>query len=93
MAKRANTTQKLTAAAQLSTPAPKRPQDSPGMQKKSYVLTPEIVRRVAEQAEAHGVGVGEMARYLLTFAMDQIDSGVHEIPVEVEVVEKRSLGV
>jgi hypothetical protein len=59
--------------------------------RKTYLMTDELIRRIETQAKRKGVGVNEMNRYLLTLALDMVESGKHEIPVQT--VEKHTLGV
>lgn len=59
--------------------------------RKTYLMTDELIRRIETQARQAGVGVNEMNRYLLTMALDLVESGKHEIPVQT--VEKHTLGV
>lgn len=73
--------------------ADETPEDLDAMKRKTYLLTPRIIRRVERMAEAHGVGINELARYLLTWALGQHESGEAELPVRTETVEKRSLDV
>ena len=59
--------------------------------RKTYLMTDELIRRIETQAKRRGVGVNEMNRYLLTLALDLVESGKHEI--SVQTVEKHTLGV
>lgn len=59
--------------------------------RKTYLMTDELIRRIEVQAKRKGVGVNEMNRYLLTLALDLVESGKHEI--SVQTVEKHTLGV
>jgi hypothetical protein len=59
--------------------------------RKTYLMTDELIRRIETQAKQTGVGVNEMNRYLLTLALDLVESGNHKIPVHT--VEKHTLGV
>lgn len=52
--------------------------------RKTYLVTPELVKRVKETAKREQVGQNELLRYLLTWALDELDAGRHEIPIEVE---------
>ena len=64
---------------------------APRLIRKTYLMTDELIRRVQMQAEAAGVGVNEMNRYLLTVALEQVEGGQHEI--QVTTVTRRTLGV
>jgi hypothetical protein len=59
--------------------------------RKTYLITDDLIQRIERQAKKTGVGVNEMNRYLLTLALDLVESGKHEIPVQT--VEKHTLGV
>lgn len=59
--------------------------------RKTYLMTDELIRRIETQAKRKGVGVNEMNRYLLTLALDLVESGQHEI--SVQTIEKHTLGV
>jgi len=65
--------------------------NSPRLMRKTYLMTDDLIRRVERQAEAAGVGINEMNRYLLTVALDLVESGQHEI--QVTTVTRRTLGV
>ena len=76
-------------AAEQAAAAPS--ETSPRLMRKTYLMTDVLVRRVERQAEAAGVGINEMNRYLLTVALDLVESGQHEI--QVTTVTRRTLGV
>lgn len=77
------------AAAERAAAAPS--ETSPRLMRKTYLMTDDLIRRVERQAEAAGVGINEMNRYLLTVALDLVESGQHEI--QVTTVTRRTLGV
>lgn len=77
------------AAAERAAAAPS--ETSPRLMRKTYLMTDDLIRRVERQAEAAGVGINEMNRYLLTVALDMVESGQHEI--QVTTVTRRTLGV
>ncbi len=77
------------AAAEQAAAAPS--ETSPRLMRKTYLMTDDLIRRVERQAEAAGVGINEMNRYLLTVALDLVESGQHEI--QVTTVTRRTLGV
>ncbi len=66
--------------------APVQPKEEPEdeMKRKTYLLTSGIIQRVADLAERERVGINELARYLLTYALEEVESGRHELPVETE---------
>ncbi len=76
-------------AAEQAAAAPS--ETSPRLMRKTYLMTDDLIRRVERQAEAAGVGINEMNRYLLTVALDLVESGQHEI--QVTTVTRRTLGV
>lgn len=78
-------------AALEQTAAPPADQTSPRLMRKTYLMTDDLIRRVERQAEAAGVGINEMNRYLLALALDLVESGEHEI--QVTTVTRRTLGV
>lgn len=47
---------------------------------RTYRLTPELVDRLNATARDYQVGVSDLVRYLLTVALDQVESGGLEIP-------------
>lgn len=59
--------------------------------RKTYLMTDDLISRIETQAEKAGVGINEMNRYLLTVALDMVEQG--ELEVEVQMVNKRTLGV
>ncbi len=52
--------------------------------RKTYLVTPELIERVKNTADREQVGQNELLRYLLTWALDQLDAGHHQLPLEVE---------
>lgn len=59
-------------------------QDDEEMKRKTYLLTPSIIDSVAQLADRERVGINELVRYLLTFALNEVESGRHTLPVETE---------
>jgi len=55
-------------------------------QRKTYVLERDQVTRLKEMAASYHVGINELARWLLTQAMDRVDDGEWELPLESEQV-------
>lgn len=66
-------------------------EDLDELKRKTYLLTPRIIRRVERMAEKNDIGINELARYLLTWALDQHESGEAELPVTTKTIEKRGL--
>lgn len=50
------------------------------IQRKTYLLTPELVDHVATLAEEERVGINELVRFLLRSSLDMVESGELEIP-------------
>lgn len=50
------------------------------IQRKTYLLTPELVDHVAALAEEERVGINELVRFLLRSSLDLVESGELEIP-------------
>lgn len=80
-----------SALAEQESPSAPPAKATPRLLRKTYLMTPDLIRRVQRQAEEAGVGVNEMNRYLLTLALDLVESGQHEI--QVTTVTRRTLGV
>jgi hypothetical protein len=59
--------------------------------RKTYLMTDELIDRIEKLASEQRIGINEMHRYLVKIALEAIESGKHEIEVQVEV--KRTLGV
>ena len=64
---------------------------SPKYRRKTYLMTDELIERIEAQADKANVGINEMNRYLLTVALDLVESGKHE--VQVQTIQKSTLGV
>ena len=69
----------------------KEPVHAGSLRRKTYLITDELGERVRTLADSEHVGQNELVRYLLTWSLDQIDSGAHHLPATP--VEKRTLGV
>lgn len=67
---------------QIIAPATKQRLES--YTRKTYLVTPALIERVRDTAEREQVGQNELLRYLLTWALDQLDQGSHELPIEVQ---------
>ena len=50
--------------------------------RKTYLIEPVMVDRVKETAGRHQVGQNELVRFLLGYALDQLDAGAVELPLE-----------
>ena len=59
--------------------------------RKTYLITPELIDRIKGLADRERVGQNELVRYLLAFALDQVESGRHILPAQP--VQQRTLGV
>ena len=57
-------------------------------QRKTYVLERDQVDRIKVLAQGQGIGINALTRWLLTHALDAIESGEWELPIE-EVTVKR----
>lgn len=57
--------------------APKAP---PGRAtRETYVVTRSLMDRIADTATKYGMTQNELVGYLLTWALDQVDAGLHDI--------------
>ncbi|MFW6096955.1 MAG: hypothetical protein ACOC9Z_02710 [Chloroflexota bacterium] len=52
------------------------------LQRKTYLLTPEMVEHVAALAEAERVGINELVRFLLRASLEMVETGELEIPTQ-----------
>lgn len=59
--------------------------------RKTYLITPALIDRIKNLADHERVGQNELVRYLLTFAVEQVESGRHTLPAQP--VQQRTLGV
>jgi hypothetical protein len=50
------------------------------IQRKTYLLTPELVDHVATLAEEERVGINELVRFLLRSSLEMVETGELEIP-------------
>jgi hypothetical protein len=50
------------------------------IQRKTYLLTPELVDHVAALAEEERVGINELVRFLLRSSLEMVETGELEIP-------------
>ena len=58
--------------------------------RKTFLITPELENRIRMLADEQLVGQNELVRYLLTFALEQVENGVHKLPTRP--VQQRTLG-
>ncbi len=73
----------------IATPA--APEKEAKLQRKTYLLTPALIDRIGAVAGREQVGVNELVRYLLSYALDQVETGQHSLPAQP--VAQRTLGV
>ncbi len=79
-------------------PVARRAQSDPeAVASKSYKLRQSTVDRVREMAAEQGVGIGELADWLLNAALDAVENGelaipVRRVQVEVNVLGRRRVG-
>ena len=59
--------------------------------RKTYLITPGLIDRIKGLADQERVGQNELVRYLLSFALEQVESGRHPLPAQP--VQQRTLGV
>ena len=64
-----------------------------GYKRKTYLMTEELIGRIEEQAQAHNVGVNEMARYCFDLALSLMETGEHKPEVQEVTIRKRTLGM
>ena len=72
-------------------PKPSKQQSGEKYKRKTYLMSDDLIERIATQAERFGVGINETHRYLVALALEQVEAGEHE--PEVQEVKKRTLGV
>lgn len=58
--------------------------------RKTYLLEPETVQRIADLAEREDVPLSDLVRFLLSRVLDDVEAGTITIPVKV--VGKRRVG-
>jgi hypothetical protein len=65
---------------QPATPATLDPAPtSPAGQREQYAMAQGLMDRIADTATRHGLTQSQLIGYLLTWALDQVESGVHVI--------------
>ena len=57
-------------------------------QRKTYVVERDQVDRIHAVAKENGIGINELVRWILGEALDAIDAGAWELPIE-EVTVRR----
>ena len=63
--------------------------DAADLKRKTFYLSDTLIARLAALAERERVGQSELARYLLDFALREIEEGRHELPAEP--IDRRTL--
>ena len=58
-----------------------------GYQRKTYLVEPETVQRIARLAEQEEIPLNDLVRFLLGYALDEVESGRVALPVRI--VERR----
>lgn len=61
---------------------------APRYKRKTYLLTDELVDRMARLSRTYKVGVNDLARYLIDHAISAAEAGDLDIPIKVEEVEE-----
>jgi hypothetical protein len=56
------------------------------LQRKTYLFNEELIRRLDATAKANNVGVNELVRYLVTHGLDELDTGIHTLPVRAVTI-------
>ena len=64
-----------------------------GYKRKTYLMTEDLIGRIEAQAQAHQVGVNEMARYCFELALSLMETGEHKPEVQEVTISKRTLGM
>ena len=59
-----------------------KPVDQNKPVRKTYLLQPQIIERIEITAEIERVGISELTNFLLSTALDMIESGQIEIPTQ-----------
>ena len=59
-----------------------KPADQNKPVRKTYLLQPQIIERIENTAEIERVGISELTNFLLSTALDLIESGQIEIPTQ-----------
>ncbi|MFN8495338.1 MAG: hypothetical protein U0350_47510 [Caldilineaceae bacterium] len=56
------------------------PSSAPFNKRETYSVQRSLIDRIATTATQHGLSQNELVGHLLTWALDQVDAGVHQIP-------------
>jgi hypothetical protein len=59
----------------------KPPENPDKVTRKTFLVTQPLIDRINNAAETYGVGQNELVRHLLTWSLDQIDAGKHQVPL------------
>ena len=51
------------------------------LQRKTYLMTDELIQRLDIMAKANNVGVNELVRFLVKYGLDGLDAGTYTLPV------------
>ena len=57
-----------------------RRQRSNPLQRKTYLLTPELIEHIASLAETERVGINELVRFLLRSSLEMVENDALQIP-------------
>lgn len=71
---------------QVGVGSPKKDTD---YQRKTYLLEPKMVKKIADLAERESVPINDLVRFLLNFALSEVETGEVMLPIKVITVEKR----
>jgi hypothetical protein len=77
----------ITGAASHETP--EVPQTGTAYQRKTYLLRPRMIERIAELSEREGLQVNELVRFLLAYGLEEVEAGRLDLPGKVVTVKKR----
>lgn len=64
----------------------------PGMQNRTYRIRPATIARLNERAADLGVGVSDLADFLLSAALDQLAAGALAVPTRtaaLKIIDRR----
>ena len=63
--------------------------DAADLKRKTFYLSDTLTARIAALADRERVGQSELVRYLLDFALCEIEDGRHQLPTEP--IDRRTL--
>lgn len=74
----------IVAPPAIATPTPpgRASETTMHLQRKTYLLTPRLIDQIQALATRERVGVNELVRYLLAYAVDQVETGQHPLPTQ-----------